>query len=1138
MNSFIEALNRWGESFLHFAWPMFWQSSLLIVVLFGFEHLFRRKVRASIRYALWLVLLVKLCVPPTLALPTSPAWWLYKAPPAVAAKPPQHYTVSYEEGPLTEMPQTPLPTFVPPKPTLTIAAWLLAISAVMSLTLLGWLLVRWWQITRQVHRTKTSARLTALAGEAKKIINTKLKVQAKLTTNSMSPAVCGLFRPAILIPQSIVDNFSDEQLRAVLLHELIHLRRRDVWLNFVQALLQIFYWWHPLVWLANARIRRVREEAVDDDVMLALRDEAESYAPTLLEVAKLALNRPLASLGLVGILESRHALRQRIERLLDFRPPRQAGLTLVSLFGILAFTVVAVPMGSAPSPVELQTLPAPAAIADENTNTDTTKITGILSDPNFRAVLHALEQRNGTDLLPEPEVTTTSGHAVNRIRTDNISAPMGLSATTLSVGQNTNQPSVLITGFIYQMRNVDFEKIVSGLKFNPAGPGLDSWWSASPEKFSQLVENLKSSGLQPITRPRVQTWSGMRAAMYVGNGTNGIEFDYTPLVGGRMIDLTIQGKVIDAKGNETVTNQFNAKTSVDNYGGIVIHTKNLDDSDENNVVVITGVQLVTNSLSTKTGANTVDKKIEAGQFVQDAKLDYEMGKLDAAERLLKSALLVDAENNAAKYYLGLVQSARQTPRVIKTNEGRQEIIQKLKTIRLDSVVFEAVPLGGIVRILHEQSKILDPDRRGINFMINPNPDQIAAPIIDPLTGLPTTNRAVIDSGLTLTPITINPPLTNISLGDVLDALVLVAPEPIHYSIEDYAIVFSAGKPPTPFYSRHFRVGTNTFVSALKARTGSATNSVSQMASIYFSKIGVDLNVPGKSAFFNDRLGELFVRATSSDLDKIEQSIVEMPHSDEPQIHIKARFLEVPKGTLDGLALATNVTNQAVQSNQVAGLVGILTDKNFRTLLHNLEARPGVETLAEPEVVTTSGRQTQIRATLVRSMVTNFVFQETSTNSAIFPQMGTIETGPVLDEAASVLPDGYMIDLKTTASLMEFVGYDTPTNSTIAYNSKGEKIDLPKVLPRFREQYATAHLQLWDNQTVVLGKFEDHSTVGGVPPDGVMVGPKPGVIDKQLLVFITVTIVDSAGNRIHADTDAPADYYDDVGPKGQGGTRTQ
>src|SRR5882724_8996730 len=357
MNSFIEILNQRGGNFLNFAWPMLWQSSLLIAALFAFDFLLRPKIRASIRYALWLVLLVKLCVPPTLALPTSPAWWLHKISPAVTAIKTANYTVTYDNAPLPEIPQTSPPVFAPPEPVMNFAAWLLALSVSISSALLGWLLLRWWQITRQVRCAKTSGRLAALADEAQKIVGMKSKVQVKLTTNAMSPAVCGLFRPAILIPQSLAENFTDEQLRSVLLHELIHLRRRDVWVNFLQALLQIVYWWHPLVWLANARIRRVREEAVDDAVMLALRDGAEAYAPTLLEVAKLALNRPLVSLGLVGIMESRHALRQRIERLVDFRPPRKAGLTLVSLIGILAFTAVAVPMGGAPEQTTNLTLP-------------------------------------------------------------------------------------------------------------------------------------------------------------------------------------------------------------------------------------------------------------------------------------------------------------------------------------------------------------------------------------------------------------------------------------------------------------------------------------------------------------------------------------------------------------------------------------------------------------------------------------------------------------------------------------------------------------------------------------------------------------------------------------------------------------
>jgi hypothetical protein len=77
MNSFIETLNQRGEIFLNFAWPMLWQSSLLIAVLFALDFLFRRKWRAFIRYALWLVVLVKLILPPAFALPTGPAWWLH-----------------------------------------------------------------------------------------------------------------------------------------------------------------------------------------------------------------------------------------------------------------------------------------------------------------------------------------------------------------------------------------------------------------------------------------------------------------------------------------------------------------------------------------------------------------------------------------------------------------------------------------------------------------------------------------------------------------------------------------------------------------------------------------------------------------------------------------------------------------------------------------------------------------------------------------------------------------------------------------------------------------------------------------------------------------------------------------------------
>jgi len=82
MNTMIEMLNQLAEQAISFAWPMLWQSSLLIGGLFALDWMLRRKVRAAVRYALWLSVLVKLLLPPSLALPSGISYWL--RPPAQA----------------------------------------------------------------------------------------------------------------------------------------------------------------------------------------------------------------------------------------------------------------------------------------------------------------------------------------------------------------------------------------------------------------------------------------------------------------------------------------------------------------------------------------------------------------------------------------------------------------------------------------------------------------------------------------------------------------------------------------------------------------------------------------------------------------------------------------------------------------------------------------------------------------------------------------------------------------------------------------------------------------------------------------------------------------------------------------------
>jgi type II secretory pathway component GspD/PulD (secretin) len=66
---------------------------------------------------------------------------------------------------------------------------------------------------------------------------------------------------------------------------------------------------------------------------------------------------------------------------------------------------------------------------------------------------------------------------------------------------------------------------------------------------------------------------------------------------------------------------------------------------------------------------------------------------------------------------------------------------------------------------------------------------------------------------------------------------------------------------------------------------------SQLVVQFFNALGVNLSMPGKAVFFNDRLGKLFVKATEQDLDTIERAI-EALNEVAPQVHIKARFIEV------------------------------------------------------------------------------------------------------------------------------------------------------------------------------------------------------------------------------------------------------
>ena len=408
---------------------------------------------------------------------------------------------------------------------------------------------------------------------------------------------------------------------------------------------------------------------------------------------------------------------------------------------------------------------------------------------------------------------------------------------------------------------------------------------------------------------------------------------------------------------------------------------------------------------------------------------------------------------------------------------------------------------------------------------------------------------------------------------------------------------------------------------ITTQTSAATPS--SLASQFFTTLGVNLSAPpGKSVFFNDRSGKLLVRATEQDLDTIEQAIRAL-NEVAPQIHIKTRFIEVqqddnkalgfdwylgqfnmghsvvgsggsspslnvptsaanPLGAFPGNTASSVVASSANDQLLTGGLrnsgstlatfTGILTDPNFRVAIKALEQRTGVETLAEPEVTTTSGRQTQMRATQIKNVVTGFSFDNgTSGNNAsqstvnggtggstvnqagiaaVTPSTQQIELGPVLDVVPYLLSDGYTINLALIPSVVDFIGYDTISQNEIPGYTPGSTIGnlngttLPVALPKFTVRQVVTTVNVWDNQTVVLGGLIT-SSVNSVKDKVPMIGDLPvfgrlfqsqskSTVKKNLMIFVTATIVDPAGNRVHSDDDLPfAQTATPVQPEGAG-----
>jgi uncharacterized protein (TIGR03435 family) len=165
---------------------------------------------------------------------------------------------------------------------------------------------------------------------------------------ALEPGLIGIRRPVLLWPARLTARLSDEQIDAIMAHELCHLRRRDNLFATLHMAIEAVFWFHPLAWWIGRRMVDERERACDEFV-LRMGSGAVAYADSILKSCAVCAELPLANAsGVTGA-----GLKQRIREIVDGGDGRALGV-----WGRVALVAGAVALVAAPLVIGAQ---APAA---------------------------------------------------------------------------------------------------------------------------------------------------------------------------------------------------------------------------------------------------------------------------------------------------------------------------------------------------------------------------------------------------------------------------------------------------------------------------------------------------------------------------------------------------------------------------------------------------------------------------------------------------------------------------------------------------------------------------------------------------------------------------------------------------------
>jgi TonB family protein len=328
-------------------WPRLfdhlWQATIFGVVVLIVALLLKRGP-ASLRHSLWLLASAKFLIPAAFlaSLLTKLGFeplWLKPAPetssllyslatPATSLANNVVVTVSATSGSHSEI-----------YCGLT-ALWIAGVAVLLSSWCLG--LSKWHRLLRSINATQKGREWLALQ-HAKKILGWRRDVGLVLAQQPVEPGVFRIFKPVIVLPDSIAKHLDDDELLAIMLHELVHIERRDNLSGKLQLAVTALFWFHPLVWFVSRKLFDEREQACDERVLQTFANP-ETYAASILKVVRFSFGWKLAGVTGAG---SGSNLRRRIENIMSMGTEKRSVGIVAKLLtsAALVIALVAIVVG-------------------------------------------------------------------------------------------------------------------------------------------------------------------------------------------------------------------------------------------------------------------------------------------------------------------------------------------------------------------------------------------------------------------------------------------------------------------------------------------------------------------------------------------------------------------------------------------------------------------------------------------------------------------------------------------------------------------------------------------------------------------------------------------------------------------------